>query len=324
MKNIELYKLIDQIVNRLLNGEQVEENRTELKSCWYNFSYKENRKKIESEFLKDLAAIANTPGPTGYLIVGINEKNGEIINSPFNKCGLNDISELYKLVVKSVDKPVDFELKEIPYQFEENKYIISILIIPPSLLKPHLITRYFSKSGQEIQNFIPVKKLTNIFPANRSDLELMYYDRKNIEPEFALEIKSYNPRLAISGNESEIRIEFQICFENFGFKPVTIVDIKMAISEMNNDDTPDVLNFNLDKYHTNDTVRGDDFNLPLRYLIIPSNEVKTVYLKFKTFLSRSFSYKTRDFLEKYRGKYVVIVESVDINNKKYQAEIKYS
>ena len=104
-----------------------------MKSEWYDFTENENRKKIESEFSKDLTVIANTPGPTGHLIIGINEKTGDLKNSPFSDSGLRDISDLHKIIVKCVDRQFDFEYSEINYEEDSQPVIIGIFIIPPSI-----------------------------------------------------------------------------------------------------------------------------------------------------------------------------------------------
>ena len=317
-----LHKLINQIVIRLSNGEQVEENKIELKREWYKFYDKDDRKKAESEFLKDISAIANTPGPTGYLLIGIDEKTVKLTNSPFSECGLKDESDLYKLVVKSVDKPIEFELSEITYKNGRDSFIISVMIVPPSLDKPHIISKYYSKNGQEIQNYIPVKKLTGVFPASRSDLEFMYYDRKNIEPEFALEILLYKPKLLINSSYNEINIDFQLCFQNYGRKPITIVDIKINIDEIEFVNLPDSFILKLNRYYLDYSTKSSEYYIASRYIIVPSNEVITIYGQFKAKHSEKVCRDLRDILSSKKGNFKITIEAIDLNEKRYSVLLK--
>ncbi len=321
MQKQDLEKYINHLILRVRNSEQVEENKIELKSEWYNFLDTVNKKQVESEFLKDLVAIANTTGPTGYLIIGINEKTGELKNSPFSECGFNEISYLQKLVVKSVDKPVDFEYVELSIEDNSEIFIIGVFIIPPSLDKPHVISYYLTKKGKEIINFIPVKKATGIHPANRSDIELMYYDRKNIEPEYALEIKSYKPQLVINASQNKVKIEFQVCFQNYGRKPITIVEVLLHISEIKREGLPDTLQLKLVKYNLNFSSRSEEFYLPSKFLIVPSNSVETVYCHFHTYFPESKSGELVGYLRATSNNYLLNIEATDLNEKKYNSAI---
>lgn len=321
MQKQELAKYINHIILRVRNAEQVEENKIELKSEWYNFLAIETKKQVESEFLKDLTAIANTTGPTGYLIIGINEKSGELKNSPFSVCGLLDISFLQKLVVKSVDKPIDFEYAELNIIDDSKAFIIGVFIILPSLDKPHVISYYLSKKGKEIINFIPVKKTTGIHPATRSDIELMYYDRKNIEPEYALEIKSYKPQLVINSSQNELQIDFQICFQNYGRKPITIVEVLLHITEIVKEGLPNSLELNLIRYELNISTKSEQYHLPSKFLVISSNSVATVYCHFRTNFSERIRGELIGYLRSTTNNYLLHIEAKDLNEKKYYSEI---
>lgn len=321
MQKQELKKFINQIILRVRIPEQIEENKLELKSEWYNFIDRNRKKQNESEFLKDLAAIANTTGPTGYLIIGINEKTGELKNSPISKCGFQDISYVQKLVVKAIDKPVDFEYLELTVKDNSKKSIIAVFVIPPSLDKPHVIGSYLSKKGNEIINYIPVKKATNIYNANRSDIELMYYDRKNIEPEYALELKSYKPKLGISSSIAEVKINFQICFQNYGRKPIAIVECALKVSDITHVGLPTTLQLKLEAYNLNFSSRSDEFHLSSRYIVIPGNSVETIYCHFQTNFSDNLRGELVQYLRSSKNNYQLNVEATDLNGKKYFARI---
>ena len=267
---------LEHSIERLKNQEQVEEAKVEFKRKWYDFSNKENRKITESEFLKDLVSIANTPGPEGYLIIGVDEKSGMLFNSPLNNSGLGDLTNIRNLIVKYVDLPVRFDFQEIKL----DEKILSIFRVPPSLDKPHVIKLYISKSGAEHQNFIPVRKLTGIFPASRSDIEFMYYDRKNIEPEYALEIKTFKPHLAFNGFTSTRKIEtnLELCFQNFGRKPIALGEITLILDIPPEVDIDEPLNFVMHSFVIpNDKAPTEQHS----YFIIPSNHIIKSIIRFK-------------------------------------------
>jgi hypothetical protein len=319
MDDFELSKLIEQIVFRLKNGEQVEENKLELKSVWYNFSDQGQRKKAESEFLKDICAIANTPGPTGYLIIGINEKNGQVKNSPFSECNLREITELRNLIVKKVDRPIDFEFKEIKIKVELEDIIFSVFMIPPSLEKPHIIGLYISSTDKETQNFIPVKKNTAIYPANRSDIEFMYYDRKNVEPEYAMDILTYNPLISLSGTRDDFNMSFQLCLQNYGRKPITIVKLDLIVLNKSSDKLFDEVIGSLYTYKLDASINSKEYYFTQNYIVVPSNNSIILRPKFNFRDSNSL---VSNYLRNRKNNYSLALKAKDIFLKEYEYEIK--
>ncbi|MDD8018872.1 MAG: ATP-binding protein [Bacteroidota bacterium] len=273
-----LTKLLAHATVRLKNGEQVEESKLELKRQWPHFksTSKDSLKVIQSEFLKDLVALANKPGPEGYLVFGIDGKTGEVFDSQFKQSGLKDIVELRQLVVKYVDLPVDFELIELQMIGKT----ISVLIVPPSVNKPHFITHYVTSKGIQIDNFIPIRKTTAVFPATRSDVELMYYDRKNVEPEYALNIFTYNPHISVNGSQGVISVDFQMVFENYGRKPIVIVKSTMTIDAAPEAGIPRDVVLSLTRYSEHSVQDRESF-LSNRFLTVPSNQVATLMVKYQ-------------------------------------------
>lgn len=276
MSSDEMQRLILKIIEKAKNGLQVEENKIELKNEWYNFDDKGNKKKVESEFLKDMTAIANCFGPEGYLIIGINEKTGETKNSPFRECGLRDLTEIRNLVVKNVDKPYDFEYQEV--QIEDS--IIGIFSIPPSIEKPHIIKYFISKKDKEIEQYIPIKKATGIFPSTRADIELMYYDRKNIAPEYDLDLIVYQPNFNFYRGTQALNGNFQLAFQNNGTKPIAIVKLTFTIVEFSSPECKGPIHIDINRY--DDFIPGknslDSFSN--NFLVIPSNSVKNILAYF--------------------------------------------
>lgn len=281
METSDLTKLVEYSIQRLKAGEQVEVRKFELKRCLPELIVdgRPARKNI-SEFLKDLVALANTPGPTGYLVFGIDEKTGGVHQSYIHDLGLRDISDLRNLVVKHVDLPVDFEAEELALPSHGGK-IVTVITVPPSLTKPHVIKNYVSPGGREFQNFVPVRKQGGIFPATRSDFEFMFYDRKNIEPDYALDIMSPEPRLIAQydqGNHLTV-VTVQLVVQNFGKKPLVIVASELTIDPNGNDWVPSpkfALASYLDPYDDRRWVKLSD-----QFIKIGNNDVKVLHLKYR-------------------------------------------
>jgi len=225
---------IIEFLEQMALGVKIEDinPKLEIKRQWPIFNHTDNKekRKIESEFLKDLVALANTPGPTGYLIYGIDEKDGNIYDGKLSTCGLTDQTQLRGIVVKRVSPPVNFLLHEIEVEHNKNHQTISVLEIPASLEKPHFISNYISYSGKETDQYIPIKKNGGIFPAGHYDIEHMIYDRKNIEPEYAINVLPYKPIITFNAINN-ITMDLALVIENFGRKPVGIISSVLKLEK---------------------------------------------------------------------------------------------
>jgi hypothetical protein len=233
-----LINKIEEIIAKVKNGIPVESNKEDIKRIWYDLS----SEKGATEFCKDLSAIANTVGPEGLLIIGIDEKTGEIFDSPLRESGILDEAKLFNLVIKKIDPPVDFQLHTISVEGKS----ISVLTIPPSSRKPHLIREFgfFNKEGVQVRkedNKIFVKKGTSTYPATKYDLDLMYYDRANAFPDFELDV-SLRMKFMIGKRRNEIIDQFRITevafsanfiIENTGRRPVYIDDLRFQFENEN-------------------------------------------------------------------------------------------
>lgn len=87
----------------------------------------------KDEFIKDVSAIANTPGRVGYLIIGV-KNNGSII-------GISTIAfkeeQLQQIIAKSVDPPVVFAV----YFKRIRGKTVGIIEIPTSVNRPHQVKK---------------------------------------------------------------------------------------------------------------------------------------------------------------------------------------
>lgn len=268
----ELKKLVEDLHIKAKAGLQPEFLKTELKGTWYNLDRSQNGTEYKinvSKFLKAITSLANTYGLSGYLVIGIDEKTGAITNSPFINSGLKDRTELYGLVVKNVDKPITYENHEIETDIDGTKKTITVIVVPPSLDKPHVIGNYVTK-GQEIQNFIPVKKDTGTFAASRTDIDLMYYDNKNIIPEYAVSIKTFKgSEIMIQPAGASVSIDFPVIFENYGRKPVILIKCDFFVDEVDGQEQEPMLKFELGAYSLSDNSNTRS-EVKRRPIIIPN------------------------------------------------------
>lgn len=294
------------LATKLRSGIDIEEDKLDIKGIWYNLA----DKKGQEEICKDIAAMANTSGPTGYIIIGLN-KDGTFVDSPFKESRLTDKTHLRGVIVKRVDLPPQFELKE--YEVDDNgiKFTLSVISIPPSIDKPHVLSKY-----KDIENYIPVRKSTGTYPAKRSDIELMYYDRKNIEPEYALEIKAYKVMTVFNSYEGGIRFDLQLCFSNFGRKPIAIAESKLIIHPSPENKLEQDLEFLLHTYREAASNTAPFNSLPTKYLTIPSNHVQTAFINYQAVCNNT---KRNEILGNLRNltRTVFTVKVTDVNGKDY-------
>ena len=275
---------IQVIISKIREGIDIENPKIEIKREWYKLKGQDRdaSSKAENEFLKDLVALANTPGMNGFLIIGISS-DGIVNDSPFSNSGLRDQSDLYNLVVKRVDEPVYFELQQVPYNDNDNVKVITVIKVPPSLSKPHVIRRYVTSRGNEIQNFIPIRKGTSINSANKYDLEYMTYDRKNIEqPEYALDIMVYEPKLAFNMSGNKIDVHFQIVFINYGRKPIGITGGELIlVGDSTNGIDPD-LKMLLTSYGVMPMPKSSAIRFSQHFLTVGINSIQPMTAYFET------------------------------------------
>jgi hypothetical protein len=181
---------IDRYIQMAREGIKVENPKVELKRKWWDFENPAG----QEEFIKDVTAMANTSGDTGYFIIGVDEDTGEFFDATFpNQGKYDDLSKLGQLITRKVQEP--FNIECYPYKTDQNN-IIYVLEVPRSLNKPHLIKQHRNR-----QNFIPVRKSSRTIPADKYDLDLMYSERNQIVvPPYRFQIHTLNNlRLSQSG-----------------------------------------------------------------------------------------------------------------------------
>lgn len=314
MNEEEIKKRIQHWISVLQNKGKVEESKVELKRAWplLQQSDAELRQIAESEFAKDLAAIANAPGPEGLLLYGIGE-DGTVFDAPFRSTGYRDHTDLSNLVVRLVDLPINFELKEIAWEDSGKSQTISVISIPPSQDKPHVIKYHLSKKKKPTENYIPIRKDTGTRPASRSDIEGMFYDRKYIEPEYAIEMTVLGRGLTFNLREShELVADKLIVFQNTGRRISVIRETGLVIFASPEQKIGKDLNFKGTDYSI---LNSDSPDKKHGFIIVPANGITIVRVQYRT----GGGVELRDGL---RGakELCYVITATDINGKVYRFE----
>ena len=227
----EIVVRITSYVSQAQTGFEIESPKVDFKREWYDI----NQPKSLMEFIKDTSAIANTFGPDGFIIIGYDDKKKTFHNCSFSHSGLKDTSSITDIINKHVERLFSINY----YEAEIIGHKLGILHIPPSIDKPHVIRLYKTFKGE---NQIPhehrifIRKGTGTFPASKYDLDLMYYDKKNIQPDYELYASSSVLNILFfepaSINYDKVPISFNITInmENTGRRPVSITSFKFILS----------------------------------------------------------------------------------------------
>ena len=222
MNQAEIKKEVKHLIDLSVEGHEIENPKVDFKREWYNLI----DRKGKSEFLKDVTAIANTVGLDGYIIIGFDEKVKSFYDAKFSDSGLKDNVEINGIISKNVDGLLTVN----HYDIKLDKHSLSIIHIPPSYHKPHVIRNYINKKGNEYNHSIFIRRNSGVGSAAKSDIDLMYYDRQNQLPEYSFEISSHigaynfhrlpNDYLGVSAN---------LTIENTGSRPLSIHEIELML-----------------------------------------------------------------------------------------------
>lgn len=220
-----LKEIVENAYRQIKSGLTPELDRLELKGQWYSLSRDvPDVNQQRSKFLKSLVALANGYGPiSAHMIIGLDEKTGEITDSPFKASQLKDKSELFDFVFSATEKHIEFQCFEVQTSVDGSAKTVCVLEVPPSLEKPHFILKYYTQKSERDQ-FIPIKKGTKTIAASKKDIELMIYDRGNLKPEYELSVMSYTGAKGHFRNRhTHLDFRFPFVFENTGRRPIIIV-----------------------------------------------------------------------------------------------------
>ncbi len=215
----------------LKGGLDKEHPKLDFKRIWYDLSVNSEI----NEFLKDTTSIVNTVGLDGFIVIGFDDKTKEFVEATFKNSRLRDSSNIIDLINKKVDQLFDLNTFDIVVLGHK----LSVIHIPPSINKPHVIRLYqsYDKEGniRNEENKVFVRKNSRTFPASKYDFELMYYDRKNIIPDY--ELHSNFPSKVLSFNISDrLDLSTFLTIENTGRRSVAIRQISLTV-EFGNEPT---------------------------------------------------------------------------------------
>lgn len=145
MNQDEITQLVENLLRNSQAGMEVESPKIDFKRNWYKL----NTAAGINEFLKDSSAIVNTVGPDGFIIIGFDEKTKTFHKASFKKSRLRDTSNLNNLITKGISYPFDITVYDVI--IDDN--MISIIHIPPSIEKPHVIKLYKKIKGRNTKSY---------------------------------------------------------------------------------------------------------------------------------------------------------------------------
>ena len=275
MERSEIEKTVKSYIEQDLGGLEIENPKCDFKAKWYNLKIP----KDINEFLKDTSAIANTFGLDGLIIIGYDSKQKSFIQASFCDSNLRDTSNLNDIINKRIDRLFDITVYE--FIIEDNR--ISVLHIPPSIDKPHVIRNYqtFDKNNnvKDELHRIFVRKGSSTYPASKNDIELMFYDRKNIIPDYKVLCSYHIDTLRINasnynnGSEQEfgeVKAGINLILENLGKRPVAIIEVQIGFTLFEDPSPFEIIHFTTDNQY-----RGSE-------IIVQHNEVQGVTINLKS------------------------------------------
>jgi hypothetical protein len=185
--------------------------------------------------------MANTVGLDGFIVIGYDDRDRTFHPVTFTDSQLRDTSELPGVIIRHVDRAFDMHY----YPITVKSHTLNVLHFPPSLDKPHVIRlhRTWSKDGvmrQEPQR-VYHRIGSRTVEADKYAIDLMYYDRKNVEPEYKVygtiaqsTIKFSNIMdYRISNNRSiGAQLALHIGFENVGKRTIAVKGVTAIVPNM--------------------------------------------------------------------------------------------
>jgi hypothetical protein len=291
MERSEIEKTVKSYIEQDLGGQEIENPKCDFKAKWYDLQIPRDL----NEFLKDTSAIANTFGLDGFIIIGYDSRQKSFPQASFSDSNLRDTSLLNDIINKRIDRLFDIAV----YDFIINENKISVLHIPPSIDKPHVIRNYqtFDKNNnpKDEQHRIFVRKNTSTYPASKNDIELMFYDRKNVIPDYRIlcsyHIETLNiySRVLNTGKERkilELKALMNLVLENLGKRPVAIIEIKISFTLFEDPSPHELIDFT-----TGNQYRDSE-------IIVQPNQIKGVPINLISDYYKANSYdKTQEFIK---------------------------
>lgn len=282
---------IRELAIRLRSLEENEKTKLECKREWYQLSGKNKRKRDVERFCRDLAGMANAPGPDGYIVIGLEEKTGKFFDSPFRNSGFNDLAKLQDLVIRRINKPLQFDLDQI--KLKDEKLTISVIKIPRSISKPHTISNYktfddYDNLKNEYEHYTPIRRGSRIHTASAYDYELMFLDRQSIIVEYNLSFLPIEQKFAFNihkGKEGQfLKLTLRFLVQNTGRNPIAISSSRLVLDSIH--PRRNIMKKPLEWDGTiwvllrPNITSSLNYSFPDRPLIIPVNDLSEIRMEF--------------------------------------------
>lgn len=231
MRDEDIEKSIKSYLAQAIEGASIENDKIDFKRKWYDLSVEPGI----SEFLKDSSAIANTFGPDGLIIIGFDDRSKEFYPARLKDSKIEDSGRVMDIIAKRVDRLYSVNIRDCDLDGRN----ISYIHIPPSLDKPHIIRSYYAGTSSPIpqEHMTFVRKSSKTLKASKNDFELMYWDRRNIQPDYLMYLSFHSKSISHTPHQnnlnlSEIRrleVFITITFENAGRRPVSLSQIRLRL-----------------------------------------------------------------------------------------------
>ncbi len=225
----EIKKKVKEALEQSINGLEKESTKLDFKLEWYNLK----EEKEVFEFVKDITALVNTVGLDAFIIIGYDEKrkvfqDAKITDSNKRATDINDI------VNKRVSTFFDLNIHEFDnIEIDGANRVLSIIHIPIFIDKPVVIKgfknfRQLDKNGNPRieEQKIFVRKNSSNRPATKYDLDFMYYDRKNILPDYNIAIDLLDVKIK-KRLKYELKVRIELFLENLGRRSICVKQLSL-------------------------------------------------------------------------------------------------
>lgn len=214
MTKEEIQTIIEKYIQLHQQGLEIENPKVDLKRSWYKLDKVDDT----SEFLKDVSAIGNTVGLDGYLVIGYDTKTKKFHPAKTSDSTKNDLQ-----INQILSSGIEGELFVNIHDIEIDNNSLSVIHIPPQFNKPFAVRNYKKNNSDNLHRVFVRKSSANSI-ANKYDLDFIYYDKKNLIPEYGFDVTCQN----VSFNFQSQEFFVALIIENFGLKPIAIVGINIT------------------------------------------------------------------------------------------------
>lgn len=230
MTEEEIINFVKNKISLSLNtSSHQESNKLDFKLKWYEL----NDVKGKNEFLKDCCSIINSyGGGHGFIVIGYGEKKKVFKDAEISNSGFNDDKYLIDIIRSKVDMYFNIQVFDVEIEIEGAKRKLSIIAIPPSLNKPHVITEY-KEGATTYLNEIFVRHGSTNQRATKGDLDIMYSEKTSLivdkQVNSTISFKSLRVPSELGKLTSRYSISSDLILHNVGSKNILVRKIIMEV-----------------------------------------------------------------------------------------------